>query len=195
MNLQKNPIFPCVLFLVLSFIGPFAQAAEPPAPSSPESVVESYLQAMRGGQYLKLAELIHPEGLEKFRSMFLPLIEEAKRADPPEDLLTLFRGVGDVTELKKLSPAEFFAAFFGGIADVNPGLAEALTSARMTPIGSVPEGDIIHIVCRTTVEVEGFNGSKVEVISLRRSAGNWRVILPESFESIVQALSSGSGKT
>lgn len=184
---QKNPIFLHAILFVLS-LAAFAQAADSPAPSSPESVAESYLQALKAGQYLPAAELMHPEALEKFRAMVLPVVEESAGGDQTESLLPLFRGASNIAALKKFSPAEFFAAFLGAITDANPGMKEALASGSLTMIGSVPEGDTIHVVCRTAGTVEGITFSKMEVVSLKRSTGSWRVLLSGEMEGIVQAL-------
>jgi hypothetical protein len=195
---KKTPTFFFAVLFVLSFAGAYADAAKSPAPSSPESVVQGYLRALKSGQYLAVAEFMHPEALAKFRTMILPLVEESAGGDPTESLLPLFRGVSDIAALKKLSHAEFFAAFFGGLTDANPGIKEALSSGSLTltPIGSVPEGDIIHVVCRTSAAVEGISVSKMEVVSLRRSTDSWRVLLSGEMEGIVQALRSAqSGKT
>jgi hypothetical protein len=191
---QKKPAVLFVLLFLLSFAVAFAQAAEPRPAASPESVVKSYLEALKSGQYLAVAELMHPEALEKFRGMMLPLVEEAAGTDEAASILVLFRGVSDVAALKKLSPAEFFAAFFGGITDANPMLKDALASGSMNPIGSVPEGDMLHMVCRTSVSVEGISLTKMEVISLRQAQGNWRVLLSGEMEGIVQALRKAAGK-
>lgn len=191
MSSQKTQFRLLAFLVVLSFFGSLAQAAEPVASPSPESVVGSYLEAMKAGQYLESAKLMHPEALEKFRTVLLPLAEaeqESGEANPADSLLALFRGVPDVAALKKLPPAEFFAAFFGGVTDANPMLKEALASGSMTAIGSVPEGDTIHVVCRTSAAVEGISISKMEVVSLKRSAGEWRVLLSGEIEGMAQAL-------
>jgi len=191
----KNPILPCALLVVLSLAGVSVQAAEPPASPSPESVVQSYAQALQSGRYLALAELMHPEALEKFQSMMLPLFDAAK-GDDAAGLLALFRGVPDVAALKKLSRTEFFAAFFGGIIGGGEGVKEVLASVSMTPLGSVPEGDVLHFVCRSAVATDGVSISKLEVVSLKRSAGSWRVLLSGEVEGVAQALRDAlSGKT
>ena len=194
-----------VLCCALSLAGARARAAEPPASpapaaasaatASPESVVQGYLETMKAGQFVKMAELMHPEALEKFRAMMLSIVDETKTSEE-DNPLRLFRGVKDVAALKKLSPAEFFAAFFGGLMDLSPAMKDALGSGSMgmTPIGSVPEGDVLHVVCRTTAGVEGVNITKMEVISLKRAGGNWRVLLSGEMEGIAQALRAAASK-
>lgn len=171
---------------MLSLAGTSAQAAEPPASPSPESVVQSYVQALQSGQYQAVAELMHPEALEKFQSMMLPLFDVAG-AEETASLLAFFRDVPDVAAIKKLSRTEFFAAFFAGILG-GPEMKEVLASVKMTPIGSVPEGDVLHFVCRSAAAAEGVSISKLEVVSLKRSAGNWRVLLSGEMEGVAQAL-------
>lgn len=194
MHVSKNTILLFSLLLLLSLSGAFAQTAKPapaPAPAAPsaESVVQSYLETLKSGDFQKSAELMHPEALEKFRSLLIPLVEAAADAKAEESLLPLFKGVSDVAALKKLSPAGFFAAFFNGIAEVNPMIKDALASGNMTVLGSVPEGDVLHVVCRTSVKVEELSIAKMEVMSLKRHEGNWRVLLSGEMEGLAQALS------
>ncbi len=197
--ISRRALFlPGVLYCALLLSGTLARAAEPPAspppaaspaPASPESVVQSYLETMKAGQFVKMAELMHPEALEKFRTMMLAFVDEAK-PDGEDNPLQFFQGVKDVASLKKLSPTEFFASFFGGLMDLNPGVKDALGSASMgmTALGSVPEGDVLHVVCRTSAGVEGLSVTKMEVLSLKRAGGNWRVLLSGEMEGLAQSL-------
>ena len=199
MSPSKNPILLCALFLVLSLSGAAAQTAKPaaaPAVPSAESVVQSYMETMKAGDFQKSAELMHSEALEKFRTLLLPLVEAAEKAKAEESLLSLFKGVPDLAALKKLSAAGFFASFFGGLTEANPTIKDALASGSITVIGSVPEGETLHVVCRTSAAAEGISVVKMEVMSLKRDAGNWRVLLSGEMEGLAQALSkSMSGGT
>jgi hypothetical protein len=194
-----NPTLLCALFLLLSLSGAAAQPAKPAAPPaapSAESVVQIYLEALKAGDFQKSAELMHPEALEKFRSLLIPLAEASAGEEGEDNLLSLFKGVSDVAALKKLSPAAFFTAFFNGLTEMSPGLKDALASGNMTVIGSVPEGDTLHVVCRTSVKVEELSIAKMEVMSLKRHEGNWRVLLSGEMEGLAQALSkSVAGRT
>lgn len=177
----------CALFLALSLP---VQAAEPPAAAeSPESVVQRYSAALKAGDYQKCAELMHPEALEKFRNLLLPLLDVPPGHDKDDSALALFGGK-DAAAVKKLSPTEFFASFMGGMTGKAPGLKEALGSANMTPIGSVPEGDVLHVVCRTSAALQGASFSMMEVVSVKRSAGNWRVLLSGEIEGMAELLRS-----
>lgn len=184
---RKGPFLILGLLLALSLSGALLQAAEPPAAESPESVVQRYGAALRASDYHKIAELMHPEALEKFRNLLLPLLETGPGADKDDSLLALFHGK-DAAALKKLSPAEFFAAFMDGVMSSEPATKEALASASMAPIGSVPEGDVLHVVCRTSVALRGASYSKLEVVSLKRAVGNWRVLLSGELEGMAEIL-------
>ncbi len=188
MRSRKNHIHPLPVFLLLALSATLVHALEPPSPSSPESVVQEYVAAMKAGQYPRTAELMHPEALEKFRTMMLPLVEASAGTEAEQGLLVFFRGVKNAEALKKLSPAEFFAAFFAGLAETSPAMKQALASASTTVIGSVPEGDVVHVVSRTSVTAEGIGINKMEVVSLKRVGESWRVLLSGEIEGIAQAL-------
>ncbi len=193
MNRQRSWIVPCALLLALALSGRVEAGetvvAATPAADSPEAVIEVYAGAMRGGQFQKAAEVMDPEGLEWMRATVIQFVEGV---DPSEqkEVLRVFGGVDDMAALRKLSPAAFFGSFFGAVVSANPEMIEAMGSARMVPIGSVPEGEVVHVVCRTSVDVSGLKVSKVEVVSLKRVDGRWRVLIPESMKGIFQALNA-----
>lgn len=181
---MPNACLSSALLLALALSGAPARAAEPAA--SPESVVQSYTAALQAGDYLKSTDLMHPEALEKFRGMLLPVIESA--GEQSVQLLALFQGVADIPALKKLSPAQFFASFLGGLTAANPAVLQALSSGNMTPLGSVAEGDLLHVVCRTSLDFQGIKVNKMNVVSLKRAAGGWRVLLSGEIEGMAEAL-------
>ncbi len=177
----------CTLLLALALSsGAAARTAEPAAAALPEAVVESYTKALQAGDYLKSTDFMHPEALEKFRGMVLPLVESVGAESA--SLLPLFKGVADVAALKKLSPAEFFASFLGGLTAANPAVLAALSSGSMAALGSVAEGEMLHVVCRTSLGFEGIKINKMNVVSLKRAAGNWRVLLSGEIEGMAEAL-------
>lgn len=183
MSPRKGLILGCALLLTLSFTESLVQAAEPPAAESPESVVRHYTEAIAAGQYLKATEFMHPEGLQKFRDALLPLLEK-----PAGDKAALrpFE-VSDTAALKKLSPAEFFAGYISGLVSASPVMKATLISSSLTPIGSVPEGDLVHVVCRAKLGLMGADTTKMEVVTLKRSNGSWRVLSNGDLEGLAIA--------
>lgn len=185
MRSLPNSCLTSALLLALALSGAPARAAET-ATATPESVVQSYTAALQAGDYLKSTDLMHPEALEKFRGILLPVVEAA--GTESGSLLALFKGVADLPALKKLSPAQFFASFLGGLTAANPAVLQALSSGNMTPLGSVAEGDLLHVVCRTSLDFQGIKINKMNVVSLKRAAGGWRVLLSGEIEGMAEAL-------
>jgi hypothetical protein len=62
-----------------------------------------------------------------------------------------------------------------------------LISSSLTPIGSVPEGDLVHVVCRAKLGLMGADTTKMEVVTLKRSNGSWRVLSNGDLEGLAIA--------
>ncbi|HVR97497.1 MAG TPA: hypothetical protein VMW27_12840 [Thermoanaerobaculia bacterium] len=176
------------LLLTTSVLAQTAEPAKPASAASPETVVQSYLDLMKKGQYNEMAAAMHPEALEKFRSMLLSVAEEMPGATEPGGMLSLFKGVSSAEALKKLSPVEFFASFFAGMSELNPVMKELLASIQSKALGSVKEGDTVHVVCRTTAGFSGASMDKMEVVSVKQHQGQWKVLLSGDIQNMAQAI-------
>lgn len=179
----------CLALAALLFVAParaWETVPEPPAPS-PEMVVQSYMAAMKEGRYKDMAGVMHPEALEKFAGMMRPLLE-AGLQDEGEggEMFRAFKGLTPEA-LKKLTPADLFSGLLDGLGQVVPDMREAMRSATVKPIGSVPEGDLVHVVCRSSFSMQEISMSSVQVISLKKSEEAWRVLLTAEMEGLAQA--------
>ncbi len=67
-------------------------------------------------------------------------------------------------------------------------MKETLASGSLAPIGSVPEGDLIHVVGRANGKLGGKGFNKLEVVSVKRVGENWRVLLSGQMEAMTQVL-------
>jgi hypothetical protein len=160
-----------------------------PAPEpSPETVVQVYMDAMKEGRYKDMAGVMHPDALETFGGMLRPLLEAGLQEEGEDaEMFRAFKGLTPEAR-KKLTPAELFGGFLEGLAQVAPGMREAMGSATVKPLGSVTEGDMVHVVCRSSFSMQEIAMSSVQVISLKKSEGAWRVLLTGAMEGMAQAI-------
>lgn len=161
-----------------------AEAADPyPAPTTPEAAFEGFMAAMRAGDWDAYADRMHPEALAEFQSAFSRLSE----VDDSGEMFRMFFGVEDLAGLAELSPEEFFARFLENISRT-PIMGDLLQSASASIIGSVPEGDVVHVVYRISMGLEGETITKVEVAPFRKHGDAWRALLTGSLHEMMQAL-------
>jgi hypothetical protein len=169
------------------------QAAEPvPEKESAaiEKVVAASRQATRKGDWDAFAALLHPDSLQDFKALFVPVLQSAakKGGDEQADLLTLFDGAKDVKTVLAWEPKEFFARFAKGCASRAP-LKEIFASTTSTVLGMVPEGsDQVHVVVRATRTIEKAEISRVDVVPLKRRGRKWKMLLPSELRVVAETI-------
>ena len=176
----------CALLLPVVTTPGRAEKAKPEPDSVVEKVVADNLEAAKTGDWQRYTDLLHPESLDDYKKMWLPALKAAP--DQQGQLLLLFDGVKDVATLRDLKPAEFVArsmkALAGPSGSVNPFAAEAKI------IGTVREGaDRAHVVVRSRRKFGEAEMVQVEVVSLKRSGTEWKVLLPDSIRILADTFS------
>ena len=185
----------------LALMGSIAQMAT--GQMSPTQTVQAALDAFGRSDWRALASLVHPDALTGFRTDQLgsAVGYSLLRSDPqmrrrnisirPADFVSAdaiqrakdirvveFPGNPTVGELAGLSVGDFFvrwceAAFSNG--QRRPW--QAMQRVGRQTIGEVLEGDTLaHVLYRVQVESIYLAG-KLEVMSLKRDGGQWRLLL------------------
>ena len=156
--------------------------------ATPEAVATEFNTAVRAGDFQAAARLMAPEALALARRFVQTLAER----DPSGQFLRQVTGAQSMDALAKLSDAEVFADFLRTQTAAQPGLTGAMKGATMRTLGHVNEGpDIAHVVYRTTMTINGSTLSKVDVLTVRRSGGRWRALLPSELEGSIRAMLGG----
>jgi len=172
--------------LVLGIVPVPAAHAQQPDLSTPEKAAMAYMGAMRAGDAMGMARLMHPEALALLRST-LGTVLLTKDAAPFRD--QLFPG----RDVAALSDTEFFAGFLRFAMTQDPDLAQIMRTARMSVVGSVPEAETVHVLMRLTMTIEGITASKLEVFSAKRDGSRWLGLLSGDFEIMTAALQRAFG--
>lgn len=162
--------------------------------ATPEKIAQKALTALKENRLDDFVNLMHPEALKKFKKMIVPLAEAAAEEGEGKEILTLFTGVSDTDELKKLSNRKFFLAFYRGIVTKLPEMRQLLQGAEFETIGHVIEGkDRAHVVCRLTMSLQGVKFTKMNVLSLKRTDGGWAMLLSGEVEGMANVLKKQYG--
>ncbi|HEU4565179.1 MAG TPA: hypothetical protein VFS05_11040 [Gemmatimonadaceae bacterium] len=159
------------------------------AAASPESTAGRYVAALREADFATVARLMHPSALQQIRR----LVTAVASKDGSGEVLRTLGGVGSASELAAVPDTVLFARFLANTAGANEELRQAMRDARMEVLGHIAEGaDTAHVLYRVHLTVQGVPFRKVDVLSLRRSAGEWRALLTADLEGMVGALTGGS---
>ena len=187
----------------------FAPAAELTPDLPPEAVLREAYARMRAGDWRAAAETFDPAALARFRAMLEPLFVaasapvseggdgQANQANQANRdammLMLLFAPAKSVEEVRALSDRELFARLMRGTMS----LAGARLDGQQI-LGHVAEGaDLVHVVTRNTVRMDEITVSKVEAVTLQRTAQGWRLALTGEIEGLAESLQATveAGKT
>jgi hypothetical protein len=169
-------------------------AAELTADMPPEQVAHEAYTRMQAADWVAAAETFDPAALKRFRELLLPVLDAAGKdqankgqgTEPDGALMlwVLFAPAKSVVEIKALSDREVFARIMANTVS----LASAKLEGQQV-IGSVAEGaDMVHVVTRNVAKVDTMIMTKVEAITLHRTAQGWRLALTGDLEGLAEAL-------
>lgn len=179
---MKKTIYTALFALALSANVSLVFAAE-----TPEQVESQYIDALRLKGFAAVPEYIHPDELIRFREMLLPLL----LGDQPlaQTLRTSFFGPSATAEsVQTLSPNEFMRGFMGLAQQQIKGMN--LMVGKSDILGSVKEGEVIHLVTRNTAGAGSVQVTQLEIISLKPYRDTWRLLLSGKIEGLAQAIKS-----
>jgi hypothetical protein len=178
------------IVLVLVYIFIFSGTSAYAQGESPEEVAKASMEFMKKSDWSSYARLMHPDALAEAKKLFRSVFV----ADESGKTAELFFGVKNSKEYDALSDTAVFEAMMNNIAKKIPLFTDIMKTMDFSIIGSVPEGaDIVHVVYRTSTKATGLSISKLEVTSLQRHQGRWRMMLTGDIEGLA-ALFQGPGK-
>ncbi|MCU0878759.1 MAG: hypothetical protein MUF06_13320 [Pirellulaceae bacterium] len=149
------------------------------------ALVETSYKLQQSGDWAEYARLIDTADLRRFQTRFTPLLRIPGKG---AGLLALFDGGPDVKTVLAWSPEEFFARFMRGtLASVPAGPVPQETKRQM--LGIVREGTAqAHAVVRVERNMVSLTTTRMEVVSLRRDAGGWKLAMPDELAGMAEML-------
>ncbi len=180
LRLTGRLLFVC---LFAALLAGRAGAASPGA--SPEELTRDYFNALKLMGFGAIAPYTHPVERSRFKAMMLPFYVEEARAGQVELLHMTFGQNATLGEVQAADPYVFMNNFFRSLEQRMPANVQF---ERIEVLGTVAEGEIMHVLARVTVATEGVTFTKLEVLSLRRYEGEWMVMLAAQYEGLAQAL-------
>ena len=155
--------------------------------STPESAMLSYTAATRSWDAERMAKLMHPEALRRFREAFNAAFLGERSAQARTDLLPLF-AVSTYEDYVALSNVEAYQRLNEVIARSSPQLAEIMANTEYEMIGQVQSGDAVFVTYVLAVPVEGRVVRKQVVQELKQHEGSWLLMLPPDGEATIARL-------
>ena len=155
------------------------------------ALVEVSNQAINNLNWNEYAELLDPAGLEIFQAIVMPGIEKLILTSQ-SDSLNLFGKNFHSETIQNETPAEFFVDIMNMAADVSPELKSTFSEMTNVNIGAVAEGDsLIHVINRTKLNIGGRDIEEMNVVTLKKYEGEWRIVLSPKIEGIALMIRRG----
>lgn len=172
--------------------GPVVSAVPPPS-TTPEEVAAAAFAHMQAGDWEASAELFDPAELKRFRDMMQTVLDsgakspDASSSGAADPTLEAFFGPGvSIESLRAMSDSRFMASVMSAMIGKT---GVDLREQRL--FGHVAESDdTVHVVARTILSMNGVTVSKVDVVTLRRTAEGWRLALKGEMTGLAEALSA-----
>ena len=177
-------------FVTISVGGATAVAQSSGSTDRAIAAVKEVLRAYEAGQWNRVAAMVHPEGLQRFRTEQLTMAQAWQNAPNAEASRILqvrgnpaligFPRIRTLEELERLSPRELFARWLEGHERKPENYDDGRPPvSQRTVLGSVIEGDsLVHVLYRIHTDVGRYGRTnETEVITAKRDGADWRVLL------------------
>ncbi|MDI9237777.1 hypothetical protein QLQ15_02485 [Lysobacter sp. LF1] len=138
-----------------------------------------------------VADFMHPDELARFKSMMAPIL--AMPEGPQADLMAraMFGPQATADSIAKLAPADFMRALLEGTM-MKPGMTLKVGETQV--LGSVKEGDTVHVVTRSSATVNEVTLTSMEVVSVRPNGDGWGMLLTGNLEGMGQMMRAAAAK-
>jgi hypothetical protein len=143
-------------------------AASTASNGTPESAARVFAEALRSGDFAAAARAMHPSALHQFRTLFQPMLSAPKTREAARQMFGM-----TLEQLAVAPDTVLFAALLKTMLAQEEGLADAMRSATIEPLGHVARGDTMLVVTRTTIAVEGVSMTQFDVMPFILDDGQW----------------------
>ncbi len=151
-------------------------------------VVRDYLQLVLQREWTKSAGLVEPNSLKQLHKDFLRRLKAAPTMDDEAEM-TRRVGKQTYTEVENMAPVAFYTAYHEGIQErwkVSPEVIKKVRESLKVRLLSIGEEDAghVHILVRTRHSNDKAIIENLELISLIKMDGVWKVALNEQAPKI-----------
>jgi hypothetical protein len=156
------------------------------AGESPESVVRAYVAAIKERRMAAVAGYIHPDEQLRFKNMLMSVFNNTATPQQSSFLSTIFGKNATPASVQAKTPQEFMRAFMtfteGQMQSLNVNLKDVKV------LGTVKEGEILHLVTRNVAGAGNVQLTQMAVISVKPYQGSWKLLLTGELEAFAQTL-------
>jgi hypothetical protein len=157
------------------------------AADSPEDFCENYFNTLGEKGLIAAPKFIHPDELNRFKSMFIRMLEPNGVALNHKELVHHFFG-NDATyeKIKSASPENLMSMLMVKAMSHTKGF-----TSSFKVLGSIEEkeSNFTHVVVRLNIingNIQDHQNELLEILSLRRNGADWKLIPSSQFEIMIK---------
>ncbi|UCD63673.1 MAG: hypothetical protein JSW34_13160 [Candidatus Zixiibacteriota bacterium] len=152
------------------------------------AVAEQGNQALQDLDWEAYAALLHPDELDRFKGSVMPDLERLAPQDSA-GMITLFDRKFNIDSLRASTSGKFFVDILQTVFRISPELKRSFTKMQNENIGAVPQADTLaHVVVHTTMQLGMQFVDEMNVTSMRKYEGAWKLRLSAKIEGIAYML-------
>ena len=155
-------------------------------PASPLWVARDYLKSLRDRGFAAMADYVHPDELARFKAMLTPVLEAESDAGGRALMNATFGRDARLTDVRLADPADFLRRFARVMSARMP--EQRMDFDDLQVLGSVEEGELVHVLMRLRWESQAITRDRLEVVSLLRFEKSWKPILGPENEAAILAM-------
>lgn len=153
---------------------------------TPTDRAKMYFSDMEDRNFAAAAGHIDADQLKEFRQM-MGFYKEIPQQAQAQFIQTFFGPDQTVETIEKVTDVEFFSGLFSFIMS-QADAAGGVNFDGVEILGEVKEGNIIHLVTRNRVSMGMVEVEAMEVISLKKSGNEWRILMSGNIKGLPQQL-------
>lgn len=143
--------------------------------------VNDYLGMIFTRQWDRGVDVVDQESVRRYFNDYVKRVASARTLDEEETLLHRV-GKEKLEDLRKMAPADWYAAYNSGLSKEHKlgeeRQAEVRRTLKMKTIGVVPDGEsLVHVLTRANFSNGEVNIEHMEMTTLRKNEGKWRVVI------------------
>lgn len=174
------------LAILLTLAGMWSAPWRIAAADTPEQVYQQYFTTIKQQGVVAATDFIHPDELARFKQMLSPIFEVGDQKTKDGLAQAVFGKTATPASVQTMSPADFLRGFMRLSDQENKSKQISLGDTKV--IGSVKEGDIVHLVTRHSAGTAGVSMTELEVVSMKPYGNSWKLLMSGKLEGIGQAI-------
>ncbi len=156
--------------------------------NSPEVIAKQYFEALQKDGLPATVEFMHPDALQTFKSMLVPVFEVEAESGQRELLDMTFGTSASIADVKDSDPKEFFSNFMNFVTAQMGGAK--LSFDKLEVLGTVEEGDQRHVLTRITVGADDIAATTMEIVSFLPYKDSWAMQLSGDISGLATSMRS-----